>query len=197
MDQFEYIMVLVSIIVGLGIAHILLGVGQIIDRVASVKSPIRFSLAYFAWLAYIFNWLVLFWWWEFRFGEFVVEWSIGLYLFLVLYAVLLFLLASVLVPRSWDPVEDLGTFLVQRRFWFYSLFLAASAVDVADTVLKGGSDRLASLLVGPTGLLVATSFLAGVIGLLSLKPRTHAITGFAMLAVQVLAALKDLPVLGF
>jgi hypothetical protein len=124
-DQFEYLMVLVSIIVGLGIAHVLLGVGQIIDRMASVRSPLRLCLACFTWLAYIFVWLVLFWWWEFRFGEFVVEWSIGLYLFLVLYAVLLFLLAAVLVPRSWDPVEDLGTFLVQRRWWFYSLFLAA------------------------------------------------------------------------
>ncbi len=34
MDQFEYVMVLVSIIIGLGIAHILLGLGGIIDRVA-------------------------------------------------------------------------------------------------------------------------------------------------------------------
>ena len=35
MDQFEYVMVLVSIIVGLGIAHILLGIGSIIDRLAA------------------------------------------------------------------------------------------------------------------------------------------------------------------
>jgi hypothetical protein len=32
MDRFEYIMVLVSIVVGLGIAHLLFGVGGIIDR---------------------------------------------------------------------------------------------------------------------------------------------------------------------
>ena len=31
-DQFEYVMVLVSIIVGLSIAHVLFGVGGIIDR---------------------------------------------------------------------------------------------------------------------------------------------------------------------
>ena len=29
MDQFKYVMVLVSIIVGLGIAHILLGIGNL------------------------------------------------------------------------------------------------------------------------------------------------------------------------
>jgi len=32
MGQFEYVMVLVSIIVGLGITHILMGIGAIIDR---------------------------------------------------------------------------------------------------------------------------------------------------------------------
>jgi hypothetical protein len=34
MDQFEYVMVLVSIIIGLGIAHTLLGIGGIIDRLS-------------------------------------------------------------------------------------------------------------------------------------------------------------------
>ena len=34
MDQFEYVMVLVSIIIGLGIAHILVGVGAIVDRLS-------------------------------------------------------------------------------------------------------------------------------------------------------------------
>ena len=32
MDRFEYVMVLISILVGLSIAHIMLGVGGLIDR---------------------------------------------------------------------------------------------------------------------------------------------------------------------
>jgi len=35
MVQFEYVMVLVSIVVGLGIAHILLGISGIIDRLST------------------------------------------------------------------------------------------------------------------------------------------------------------------
>ena len=39
MGQFEYVMVLVSIIVGLGIAHILLGIGGVIDRLPHKSTP--------------------------------------------------------------------------------------------------------------------------------------------------------------
>ena len=45
MDQFEYVMVLVSIIVGIGVAHILLGVGGIIDRVSRKDDRLELSLA--------------------------------------------------------------------------------------------------------------------------------------------------------
>lgn len=41
MDQFEYVMVLVSIIVGLGIAYILLGISGIFDRLSRKKRPVR------------------------------------------------------------------------------------------------------------------------------------------------------------
>lgn len=50
MDQFEYVMVLVSIIVGLGIAHILLGCGGIIDRLSRSDDRLEFSFAHAAWL---------------------------------------------------------------------------------------------------------------------------------------------------
>ena len=44
MDQFEYVMVLVSIIIGLGIAHVLFGIGGIIDRLASKRRRLELSL---------------------------------------------------------------------------------------------------------------------------------------------------------
>jgi len=65
MNHFEYVIVLVSIIIGLGIAHILLGIGGIIDRLTGRGERIRLSLAHGAWLAHTWLWLVLFWW-QFR-----------------------------------------------------------------------------------------------------------------------------------
>lgn len=55
-----------------------------------------------------------------------------------LYAVLLFLLAVVLVPRSWDGVAVLDDFLIARRAWFFPLLFAATALEVFDSYLKGG-----------------------------------------------------------
>ena len=68
MDRFNYVMVLISIIIGLNITHILFGVGGIIERRAS-GPKIKLGLAHSIWLAYIFIWTVQFWWWEFRFSE--------------------------------------------------------------------------------------------------------------------------------
>lgn len=45
----------------------------------------------------------------------------GLYLFLVGYAVSLFLLQVVRVPRTWDGVSSLQEYFLERRVWFYSL----------------------------------------------------------------------------
>jgi hypothetical protein len=192
MDQFEYVMVLVSIIVGLGIAHLLLGVGGIIDRLASRRAPLKLSIAYFAWLTEVFLWMVLFWWWEFRFGEFVGDWTIGLYFFLILYAVVLFLLSSVMVPRTWDQVDDLSEYFLERRIWFYSLNFVANTLDIADTYLKGGIERL---LDTPTTTLFvwALIFVACAIGFRAKSIRPHAVLGVIVLGAQILSAFVVLP----
>ena len=138
MDQFEYVMVLISIIVGLGIAHILLGIGGIIDRLAGEREPLELSLAHAAWLLLTFGWLVLFWWWEYRFASRISDWTVGLYFFLVLFAVTIFLMSVVLVPRSWDGVHSLKEYFLQRRVWFFGLWGFANILDLVDSYLKGG-----------------------------------------------------------
>ena len=44
------------------------------------------------------------WWWEFRLG-YVGAWTFQLYLFVVLYAVLMFLTASILFPDSLEEYD--------------------------------------------------------------------------------------------
>ena len=142
MEHFEYVMVLISIIIGLGIAHILLGLGGLVDRLTGRGEPIRLSVAHAAWLGNTFIWLVMFWWWEFRLDVLWEDWTVGHYSFLVLYSVVLFLICVILVPKSWDGVTDLGEFFVQRRAWFYSAFLVSTMVDVVDSYLKGGMEYI-------------------------------------------------------
>ena len=199
MDQFEYVMVLVSIIIGLGIAHVLFGIGGIIDRLASKRRRLELSLAHGAWLGQTFVWMVLFWWWEFRFSELQTQWTLGIYFFLVLYSVALFLLAVILVPRTWDGVDSLNEYFLERRVWFYSVFLAASGLDIVDSFLKGGWQYVVDPGgVGPwTWSYWLLALLVGVVGLVSNKIRHHALIGVVFLLWQVASGFGSLPSLGF
>jgi len=198
MDRFEYVMVLISIILGLGIAHVLLGVGGIIDRRVDRRSPLGLSLAHAVWLVHTFVWMVLFWWWEFRFSILNTEWSVGLYFFLVTYSVVLFLMAVILVPRTWDGVADLGQYFIERRAWFYSLLLAATALDIVDAFVKGGWDYASGDFNGPWvwglwGITVPIFW----VGIRSRDLRYHNVMGVTYLIWQVMSSFEIMPRLGF
>ena len=188
MDQFEYVMVLVSIIIGLGIAHILLGVGGIIARLSGRGERLELSVAHAFWLAFCFIWMVMFWWWEYRFSSRVSDWTMGLYLFLVTYAVTLFLISVVLVPRSWDGVTSLQDYFLRRRVWFYSLLILLTVLDQVDSYLKGGIEYLLE-----TGALnIAFSILIIPIALVGIKSeniRFHNFVGVLFFSWQVLIGL--------
>ena len=194
MDQFEYVMVLVSIIVGLGIAHILLGIGGIIDRLSRKEDHLELSLAHASWLGFCFAWLVMFWWWEYRFSSRVADWTMGLYLFLIGYAVTLFLLQAVLVPRTWDGVTSLKEYFLERRAWFYSFLMAATILDQFDGYLKGGFDYL--LDTGVINLaFVALTIPIVIVGIITTKIRFHNITGMVFLVWQFLIGFGNIETL--
>ena len=194
MDQFEYVMVLVSIIIGLGIAHILLGIGGLIDRISGRGERLELSVAHAFWLAFCFEWMVMFWWWEYRFSTRVSDWTIGLYLFLVAYAVTLFLMAVVLVPRSWDGVTSLKDYFLQRRVWFYGLLLLTMVLDTIDSYLKGGIEYL--LETGAMYLAFSISVIPiFIVGIKSENIRFHNFAGVLFFSWQNLIVFEMYAVL--
>ena len=194
MDQFEYVMVLVSIIIGLGITHILVGIGGIIDRLSRKSDRLELSLAHAAWLGFCFAWLVMFWWWEYRFSTRVSDWTMGLYLFLVCYAVTLFLLQAVLVPRTWDGVMSLKDYFLERRAWFYSLLGFVTILDMIDSYLKGGFQYI--LDSGYIGMAFPVATIPVVIiGIRSTEIRTHNIMATIFVGWQILVGFGFLEIL--
>ena len=137
MEQFEYVMVLVSIIVALAITHLLMAIAETIHRIRGLGEPIKLDIVYALWIGYVFIWLVSFWWWEFKFQETAVKWSLGLYFFIVAYAALLFLLATILVPHRMRGVSNGYEYFMQGRKWFFGLLILIVPIDIADSFLKG------------------------------------------------------------
>ena len=194
MDQFEYVMVLVSIIVGLGIAHVLLGIGGIIDRLSRDDDRLELSLAHAAWLGSCFLWLVMFWWWEYRLSTTVEGWTMGLYLFLIFYAVTIFLLQVVLIPRNWDGVSSLKEYFLQRRVWFYSLLAFGTILDTFDSYLIGGFQYILDTGYVGMGISIATIPVV-IIGIRTANIRIHNIMATIYFGWQILIGFGHLEIL--
>jgi len=194
-DQFQHVMVLTSIIVGLGITHALIGFSTVIDRVSGSRESLRLSWAWGFWLAFVFIWMVQFWWWEFRLLSILKVWSMSNYLLVVIYAVVLFILVALLVPRKWDEVTDLGVYFLSKRKWFYSFLLLGMMFDVADSAMKGGLAYIEA-----NGALTWLQWIAmlpaSIVGFHSTNMRLHATLAIVFFVWTAVIGFEVLPLLG-
>lgn len=139
MDMFEYVAVLTSIIIGLGMAHLLRG----LVRMAQHPDRYRVYWVHLGWVLYMFFNLVFWWWWEFRLGG-LERWSFSVYLFVVFYAFLYFCASAMLFPEDLEGFDGFKGYFYDRRAWFFGLLALAGPVDVVDTMLKG-DDHIGAL----------------------------------------------------
>jgi hypothetical protein len=132
--MFEYVMVLASIIVGLGLTHLLQGVSLVAIFPARTK-PYWIHLV---WVAYMFLTAVMWWWFEFRFHT-VEVWTFSLFLFVLVYAFIIYLMCAWLFPGKVDERDGYKDYFYSRRAWFFGLLAAYLLIDLVDTLLKGPS----------------------------------------------------------
>lgn len=192
MDSFEYVMVLVSIVVGLGVAHLLMALGGAVHRLRGHGPPIRLEATYLLWVGFVLTWLISFWWWEFKFQDLAIDWTFGLYLFIVSYAIILFLLAVVLVPANMEGVADSYVYFMEGRRWFFAALLFTVGLDVVDTFLKGTDWGLRPVFVVQTAIFLA----ACIVGALSERRRVQLTTAATAFTVQMVYMFQELGILG-
>jgi len=119
----------------------------------------------------------------------------GLYLFLIFYAITLFLLQAVLVPRTWDGVTSLKDYFLERRAWFYSFLMFATVLDFFDTYLKGGFESI--LDTGAINLaFAALTIPVAIMGVITTKIRFHNFMGVLFFSWQALLGFVNLEILG-
>jgi len=127
---FDYLMVLAAVIVGLALTHILVGVTRMVEG----PPPRGLFWVHLVWLAGVFLTVLLWWWAEFDLSG-AGAWTFAMYLFVVAYAVLLFLMSAALVPST--GVVDYRSFFDARKTWFLSLIVAYAVIDFVDSALRG------------------------------------------------------------
>lgn len=139
MDRFEYVMVMVSIIIGLALAHLLQGLVEVAQR----PRPLRLRSIHLVWVIFMLMTVAFFWWWQFKLQA-LQEWTFGTYIFVLAYACLMYFQSTLLFPRDLCPDVDLDEFFHRQRGWFFGANALNSSIDLVDTWLKG-SEHFQSL----------------------------------------------------
>lgn len=183
----EYLSVLVSIIVGLGLSHLLSSVGKLLSRRHRVRPYLPSMMA----AVIIFLAHVQFWWGSFDFGE-EIENNFFAFLVFLLTPILLYLIAVLALPEldQDDSGEvSLRDHYYEARPWFYGLTALVPVMTAVRNVMFQGEpfwnqDRPFELAF----------FVVALVGALTASERVHRVLPFVMfgffIVMVVLTSLR-------
>lgn len=178
MSTAEYLSVLVSIIVGLGLSHLLGSVGKLLSRRRRVRAYAPSVMA----ATVVFLAHVQFWWGSFEFGR-RIESNFFAFLVFLLTPILLYLIAVLVLPeldQDDSGIVSLRDHYHEARPWFYGL---AALIPVATAVRNAGFQG--DHLWNQDRPFELAFFLLALAGALTGRERVHRVLPLAMLALFI------------
>lgn len=176
--MFDYLAVLISVVLGLAVTHVLTGISGAINR----RERHRPDWIQMWWginvLAYVLAvWWGMYWWKQLNI------WTVQEFAFLTGYAIVLFMMASLLFPWEGGEGSAAQPALWRNRRWFFAMLIAADLIDIPETAAKQVDGLRA---VPPQYWVVVPALLAiSVTGWLTERRSVHAVLAPAWLAVLV------------
>ena len=135
MDDFAYLSVLISIVLGLGVTQLLSGVVALIRerRRARMYWPVP------VWIVTLFLVHVQTWWALFGLRG-LQHWNFGGFVIVLMQPVLLFVLSALIVPALLQgEVIDLRRAYFREARWFFSILFALLCVSLAKSLALTGA----------------------------------------------------------
>lgn len=178
MSPFEYVIVLISIILGLGITQIMTGIADLVHQWEKVKLYWPHSL----WVLLVFIMHVQEWWITYDLKQAFETWRLPTFLFFTLYPVSLFILARILFPYapSEGPI-DLKAFYFANFRKFFLCFMILIVLSIISNVMVAG-------FTGDQLLLIALFIVTGWIAISNLRNETaHKILVVGLLLVLIVS----------
>jgi len=166
MGIFEYLGVLISVIMGLGITHLAIGASKLVQHRDQCKPYLAHSL----WSIGVLMYILIIWWGMYWWSKHT-DWSALEYLFITAYALALFFLSALLFPYDMDKDIDVEAYFFKQRRWFFSTMIVAWLLDIPETLSKGAFD----LRDTPSFyfLFVGTQITLGIVGLSTENRKVH------------------------
>ena len=133
MTPFEHLSVLISIILGLGIAHLLSNVHELVQA----RRRVRVHWLPVIWTVLVFIGLVQWWWASFGLRTHL-QWNFFYFLFILARPVIAYLSAAFVLPRP-HPGEpcDLEAHYFEMRHWLFLMLASANVLDGIRRMVTG------------------------------------------------------------
>ncbi len=135
MDAFEYLSVLISIVLGLAVTQLLSGVGKLVKA----RGRVSFFAPSAIWMATLLLAIVQSWWAMFSLRA-VDDWTFVGFAVVLLHPMLLYLLVELCLPElePTGPVDMKANYFRQSRLFFVAATLLIISSLVRPLVLYGG-----------------------------------------------------------
>jgi hypothetical protein len=168
MGPFEYIALLASIVIALGITRVFTGIGRILE----MRKKIQAYWVHLLWVGNVFLWLLLNWWILYRWRAYE-SWTFFLFIFVLISPMIAFLLSVLLLPEPIESGISLKGYFYNNSRWFFSLAALLPVLDAIDTALKGWEHFVAQ---GPLYVVtIVLIFILCIIGSRTKREIYHAI----------------------
>lgn len=187
MSPFDYLIILVSIVLGLAITNVLTRLATLITS----RHLVDFYWPPVAWAIWIFFISVQHWWaqWSARH----TEPSFAGYWLGILVPVGTFLLSALVLPeREENGRIDLGRWYFHNRVWFFAVLCSLPLLSIAEEVVRSG--RMASTI--NLAFLLAFAAISAIAIFLPSRRAQSWITGQAMVMTLLYVALLYLTLPG-
>ncbi|HJT82769.1 MAG TPA: hypothetical protein VJ719_16350 [Chthoniobacterales bacterium] len=133
MAPFDYLSVLVSIVLGLGIAQLLSGFGRWLEQ----RATLRPYLPAIAWAAFLLIVHVQTWWSMFGLRHWAT-WTFLQFSLVLLQPVILYLMTVLIFPSATSAEVDMRANFHLQRPWLFSLLLLLLVVSVLKDFARAG-----------------------------------------------------------
>lgn len=128
MTPFEYLSVLVSIIIGLALTQLLSGAARLIQ----IRRRVRPHATTLLWMLVLFLIDTQIWWAAFIRRD-IVEWNFFLFLLYLTMPIVAFLLSYLVLPELGDEDDvDLAANFADNRPWFFGLLAVLPAASLVE-----------------------------------------------------------------
>ncbi len=133
-DLYGHLRTVIGVGLSLSLARLLTGLAQF------VQHPRRRPVygVHLGWVAFMILEVLHFWWFEFSLGL-VHAWTFERFVFVVAFASVHFVLATILFPDDLWEYGTLRAYFNARKTWFLGLLLLLLFCDQVDTILKGAA----------------------------------------------------------